>query len=230
MKAVLEDLLRSRRLQAEAPPLRGEDRRHLRLPTGVAPVDALLGGGFPRGEVSELRGPASSGRTGLALAFVARTLREGGLAAWVDPADRLDPTAVVATGCPLDRLLWLRGGPRLHDRRPLATCLVALETLLGSGLFDVVILDGADAGSALRRQPTATWLRLARRIEETPTAFVVLAAEPLVPGFRGARLALEAGSPRWSEPPGPGRLLRGIDTAARAGRYAEHRGAFALRL
>jgi len=90
-KRALEDLLWARRLQADEPPLRGEDRRLRPLPTGIAEVDALVGGGFPRGALSEIHGPASSGRTGVLLGLLARTTRAGALAALVDPLDRLDP-------------------------------------------------------------------------------------------------------------------------------------------
>ena len=79
-KASLEALLREKRLQAEAPPLRGEDQRLRRVPTGVVEVDALLSGGLPRGELSEIHGPVSSGRTGLLLGLLARTTRAGALA------------------------------------------------------------------------------------------------------------------------------------------------------
>src|SRR5262245_28109771 len=137
LKAALEDLLRARHLRPEGPPLRGEDRRLSPLPTGLAQVDALLEGGFPRGELSEVHGPASSGRTGLALALTARATRRGMLAAWVDPLDRFDPASAAAAGIDLQRLLWLRGSPG----RPLAECVAATGTLLGSGLFDVVVLD-----------------------------------------------------------------------------------------
>ena len=59
-------------------------------------MDALLGGGFPRGELSEVHGPASSGRTGLVLSLVSRTTRGGALAALVDPDDRFDPASAAS--------------------------------------------------------------------------------------------------------------------------------------
>src|SRR5215510_7636519 len=131
-KAALEALLKARRLQAEAPPLRGEVR-HTPLPTGVPPLDTLLRGGFPRGQVSEVHGPASSGRTGLLLALVAQATRADALAAWVDPGDRFDPATAAAAGVQLPRLLWLRG--KGQEAPDLAESASALSTLLGSGLF-----------------------------------------------------------------------------------------------
>src|SRR2546426_840535 len=98
LKHTLEDLLRVRRLQADAPPLRGQDRRLSPLPTGVAVVDELLVGGLPRGQVSEVHGPPSAGRTGLVLALASRVTRAGALAGWVDPRDRFDPGTAAGAG------------------------------------------------------------------------------------------------------------------------------------
>src|SRR5687767_7324895 len=132
LKAALEDLLKERRLSADGPPLRGEDRRGTPLATGVAGLDALLFGGLPRGQVSEIHGPASSGRTGIALAVAARATRAGALAAWVDPHDRLDPRSAADAGVDLGRLLWLRGMPAAGPRS-LLSAISAVGTLLGSG-------------------------------------------------------------------------------------------------
>src|SRR5688572_26889982 len=109
VKAALEDLLRLRRLHEDGPPLRGEDLRPRPLVTGIREIDVLLGGGMPRGQVSEVHGPGSSGRTAVAIAIVAQTTRAGALAAWVDPTDRFDPTCAAEAGVDLPRVLWLRG-------------------------------------------------------------------------------------------------------------------------
>jgi len=218
LKHALEDLLRARRLQRDAPPLRGEDRRLRPLPTGIAAVDGVLGGGFPRGQSSEVFGPASSGRTGLALALLAETTRAGALAAWVDPSDTLDPAAAAAAGVELRRLLWLRGDTR---SRPLPASIAAVGTLVGSGLFDAVVLDlaGVSPGD-VGRLPGATWIRLQRMIEETPAALVLIAGAHVAHGPGGVSLSLQPKAPRWSGAPGPGRLLRGLTAEARAGRHA----------
>lgn len=217
-KAALEDLLRVRRLQADAPPLRGETRRRS-LPTGIAPLDALLAGGFPPGQVSEIHGPASSGRTGIALALTAHATRRGALAAWVDPEDRFDPATAAAAGVDLARLLWLRGEARAPRGRALGESLAAVGTLLGSGLFEVTVLDVAGfAAGELRRLPCASWIRLQRMVEATPRVLVLLALEHVAKGPGGVTLALPPGHPIWCGPPGPGRLLRGLGVAAREGR------------
>jgi recombination protein RecA len=226
VKAALEDLLRHRRLQADDPPLRGEDRRPRPLATGVREVDALLGGGLPRGQVSEVHGPASSGRTALAVSVVAQATRTGALAAWVDPADRLDPACAADAGVDLARVLWLRGGA--PATAGLGRALSAAGTVLGSGLFEVVVLDLVGQAGEARRLPGATWIRLQRLIELQPTALVLLADAHLAHGPSGASVALRAGAARWSGAPGPGRLLGGRELEARSGRQLARAARFEL--
>ena len=80
--------------------------------TGVAPVDTLLEGGLPIGAISELVGPASSGRTSLALSFVATRTQAGSVCAWIDVSDEFDPESAAAAGIDLARVLWVRCGVR----------------------------------------------------------------------------------------------------------------------
>ncbi len=226
-KAVLEELLRARRLQRDGPPLRGEDRRRHPLPTGIGTVDALLGGGFPRGQLSEVHGPASSGRTGLVSSLLARTTRGGGLAAFVDPADRFDPASAASAGVDLPRLLWLRGMTGPHT---LASAVSAVGTLAASGLFETVVFDLADAPPhELRRLPGPTWLRLQRTVEETPTVLLLLVEGHVAKGPGGASLLLPPAKRYWSGPAGPGRLLSALEAEVQAGVQAPRRAAFALR-
>jgi len=213
VKTALEDLLKARRLQAEGPPLRGE-RRVSPLPTGIGPLDDLVGGGFPRGQVSEVHGPASSGRTAVAQAAVARAQRRGALAAWVDPDDRFDPASAVEAGIDLARLLWLR-------RAPLGPAVSASGTVLGSGLFELVVLDLAgQPPSAPARLPHTTWLRLQRGVENLPVALLLLAHSHVAHGPAGVSLALAPGQGVWSGR-GPGRLLTGVSGGGRWGRRLE---------
>jgi recombination protein RecA len=78
--------------------------------TGVAALDLLLRGGFPVGAITELVGPECSGRTSLALAFVARMTQAARVCAWVDVSDALHPESAAAVGVDLSRLLWTRCG------------------------------------------------------------------------------------------------------------------------
>jgi recombination protein RecA len=101
------------------------------LPTGIAEVDAMLGGGLPLGGVTEIIGPVCSGRSTLALSVLAGVTGQGAAgqgatAAYVDVSDALDPFSAAAMGVDLGRLLWVRAGgseevPRLPvtGKRPL---------------------------------------------------------------------------------------------------------------
>ena len=86
-------------------------------PSGVAELDAVIGGGFPRGSLVELCGPASSGRTSLAFSLLAQATERQEACAFVDVSDSLDPISLAAAGVELPRLLWIRCG-EMGDREP----------------------------------------------------------------------------------------------------------------
>src|SRR3569832_601271 len=66
--------------------------------TCIDEADALLDGGLPVGAISEITGPASSGRTSLACAFLAQRTAEDRVCAWVDASDSFDPESAAAYG------------------------------------------------------------------------------------------------------------------------------------
>jgi recombination protein RecA len=80
------------------------------MPTGIGTVDELLQGGLPVGALTEMVGAECSGRTSLALAFVAQVTRAEKVCAWVDVSDALSPESAAACGVDLARLLWVRCG------------------------------------------------------------------------------------------------------------------------
>lgn len=80
------------------------------LPTGVAEVDSCLEGGLPVGAITEFTGAECSGRTSLALSFLANVTSHGGVVAWIDACDSLDPECAAAIGIDLSRMLWVRCG------------------------------------------------------------------------------------------------------------------------
>jgi hypothetical protein len=213
----IETLLRDlgpRLRRGEAP----EDRLEP-CPTGLPGLDQLLDGGFPRGSLSEIAGPVSSGRTSLAQALLAHTTRSGAVAAVIDPADAFDPLSAAQAGIDLGRLLWVRP-PRLR------AALRSTERLLQAGGFALVLLDLAiqsrSLGSprpALARIPSpgdldiplASWMRLTRAAAASRTALVVIAARRCT--GTAAQLAIET-EPAGSRFTGAPTLLEGITVEA----------------
>lgn len=77
-------------------------------PTGVDDLDDVLSGGLPIGALSELVGPECSGRTSVALSFIARITQLGYVCAWLDVSNAFDPISAAASGVDLARVLWVR--------------------------------------------------------------------------------------------------------------------------
>jgi hypothetical protein len=223
--AVLESALRVRKLDrtltTALPPLRHTDTASMSA-TDLAPLDACLQGGLPRGQLSEIAGARSSGRMTLLLQMAAAATRRGEIAAVVDPVDRLDVASVVAAGVDLDRLLWIRGegaaapptASSLADRA-VERALKALNLVLQAGGFGLVAIDLADVPPrALHGIPHTTWLRVQRTIEGTDTACVLVVSEPLARSAGGLTLSL-AGRTRWIGDADRSRLVAGIDMSVR---------------
>ena len=78
--------------------------------TGVSAVDELLEGGIPLGAITEISGPECSGRSTLALTFLAQRTREEKVCAWIDVTDAFQPETAAASRIDLSRLLWVRCG------------------------------------------------------------------------------------------------------------------------
>jgi recombination protein RecA len=79
-------------------------------PTGIRSVDEVLEGGLPIGTLTELVGGECSGRTSLALSFLAELTGTGKVCAWIDVSNSLNPESAAAVGLDLSRLLWVRCG------------------------------------------------------------------------------------------------------------------------
>lgn len=79
-------------------------------PTGVAAVDDLLHGGLPLGVITEIVGPECSGRTSLALSFIAGMIKQARVCAWIDVSNTFNPESAAAVGIDLNWLLWIRCG------------------------------------------------------------------------------------------------------------------------
>jgi hypothetical protein len=208
VRADLESLLRARQLDrtlttALPPPDPHDD--YAVAPTGVTALDARLGGGFPRGQLSELVGARSSARASLLLQTLAAATRRGELAAIVDVLDMFDAASASAAGVDLDRLLWIRGHVVVNpgmcrdlNQRALEQAVKALTLVLQARHFGVVTFDAAEAPPmALRRLPFTTWLRLQRMIEGGQTVCILVGPEPMARSSAGLTVRLgvsESGS------------------------------------
>src|SRR5689334_17370003 len=109
------------------------------IPTGALSLDLALGvGGLPRGRVSEIYGPESSGKTTLALHAVSEAQRLGGTAAFIDAEHALDPIYAKRLGVNTDELLISQ--PDTGEQ-----ALEIAETLVRSNAVDVIVIDSVAA-------------------------------------------------------------------------------------
>jgi hypothetical protein len=201
----------------------GAPARRPTAPTGVPPLDALLGGGFPRGGIAEVVGPRGAGRTSLLLAGLGRATATGGLVALVDAADALDPASAAACGVTLPLLLWVRCGGGVR------TAIQAADVVVRGGGFELVAVDFGDVPPwALARVPTAAVVRLQRAVEGTPTALVFAGPRRIAGSMAAVAVALTAARPAW-RCGGPG-LLGASTTEARLIRSRERGPGASVRL
>src|SRR5262249_40038324 len=133
--------------------------------TGLPMLDALLGGGLPRGRISEVVGPRGSGRPRARLGGLARSTGRGALAALVAVTDRLDPASARALGVDLTQLLWIRCGGDLR------TAVQAADMIVRGGGFDLVAVDlGELPPWRLQHAPAPPLLPPPPGVQGTPAA------------------------------------------------------------
>jgi recombination protein RecA len=109
------------------------------IPTGSLSLDIALGvGGIPRGRITEIYGPESSGKTTICQHIVAESQRMGGTCAFVDMEHALDPLYAARCGVEVDSLLISQ--PDMGEQ-----ALEITETLVRSGAVDLVVIDSVAA-------------------------------------------------------------------------------------
>src|ERR1700680_3360511 len=174
--------------------------------SGVREIDTLTGG-LPRGCLTEVCGPASSGRTSVLLAALAAATQRQEVCALVDVSDAFNPHSAAAAGVNFERLLWVRcgmrlkksGSPQRHPsallrtgsateknetarrqiEKPVEQALRVTDLLLQSGGFGLVIIDLGDTPLKMaRRIPLTSWFRFQRAIEHTATVLFVISQAP----------------------------------------------------
>jgi recA bacterial DNA recombination protein len=187
--------------------------------SGIAQIDALTGG-LPRGCLTEVCGPESSGRTTVMLAAIAAVTRREEICALIDVSDAFDPHSATAAGVNLERLLWVRCGSHApssalsrkrrqasnleeHERRrmedPVEQALRATDLLLQSSGFGMVAIDLAGVPLKMaRRIPLTTWFRFRRAVENTPTLLLVTGTQACAQSCATLSLELSRQSPEIS--------------------------------
>jgi len=109
------------------------------VPTGALALDLALGiGGLPRGRITEIYGPESSGKSTLATHVVAEAQRNGGICAYIDAEHAMDPVYARAIGVDVDELLISQ--PDTGEQ-----ALEIADTLVRSGAIDVIVIDSVAA-------------------------------------------------------------------------------------
>jgi RecA/RadA recombinase len=171
------------------------------FPTGISEVDAVLGGGVPRGSITEVAGAASTGKTSFGLSAIAAITQSGAACAWVDVSDALSPESAAAADIVLKRLLWLRmsaGRKQRGSDRPwsrLEQALKATDLLLQAGGFAAIVLDMGDMLSQhTMRIPLGTWYRLRLAAEQARTALIFLTQAPCASNCAALALRCEPSS------------------------------------
>lgn len=209
--------------------------------TGIPAIDTLTGG-LPRGCLTEICGPASSGRTTLLLSALAEATRRGEFCVVVDASDSLDPYSAVAAGVQLGKLLWVRCGEdspqrqngaknnlhknriassaRIESQQRLEQVLRATDLLLESGGFGLIVLDLGDLPpEAARYIPLTTWFRFRRTVEHTPTVLLAIEQQPIAGSCSSLLLKLgsqenAAGECNLDSRPSHSQLLTGMAITA----------------
>jgi len=198
----LEELLRTRvpnvRLGVQG------RRRVAPVPSGIAALDELLGGGWPGGDVSELVGEGpGSGSAQVLHGFLRGLARDGRFLALVDGLDSLDIDAEEPGT--LARLLWVRC-------RSAAEALKAADLVLRDRNLPVVVIDlKLNPVAQLRRISGSVWHRFSRLAEHHGTTVVVMTPFALV-GGAAARVSVAMARPLGSldATVGPEDILRGL--------------------
>lgn len=187
-----------------------QPRTFERIPTGISAIDTLASGGIPRGALTEIHGPASSGRTSLLFAAMARVTTNQEYCALIDAADAFDPASAAEAGVHLSRLLWIRcGGNAEH-------ALKAADLIVQAGGFGLIVMDLADTPPrTAARISLASWFRLRHAVERTPAALVVLEQMLNAKSCSSLQLELRSKEVRWSGSQF-GKLLHGTEVRAQS--------------
>ena len=163
------------------------------ISTGIPQIDSFTLGGLPRGAITEVFGPASSGRTSFMLSALAHATNHEEVCALVDTNNAFDPKSAARAEINCERLLWIRCANNLEH------AFKATDLLLQGGGFGLVMLDLGDVpAKSAKRIISSWWYRFRRTLEATPTALVVIAEESCVRSCATLALELRGETCLWS--------------------------------
>jgi RecA/RadA recombinase len=167
--AVSPKVIELRRILAERYPQQTATRSSS-LPTGWSPLDSLLGGGLPKGAITQLLIPNISSGGAIVLHEIIATMHDASqYVALIDSKDCFEPAA---EDQPL--LLWVR----CHN---VLQALKATDLILRDGNLSLVILDFKESlDKELRKVSESTWYRFQRIIEENRNALLTITRHPIV--------------------------------------------------
>src|SRR5260370_37790624 len=128
-----------------------------------------VAGEIPRGALTEIAGPASSGRTSLLYSLLATASSGQEFCALLDAEDTFDPESAAAAGVRLSQVLWVRCGGNVEH------ALKAADMLAQAGGFGLVAIDLGDTPEkVVHRIPLTAWVRLRHAVDNTRTALIVV--------------------------------------------------------
>ena len=153
----------------------------------------FVGIALTRGTIAEITGEASSGRTSFALNLLSKQTRAGEVCAVVDSAGSFDPRSAALAGVALENLFWVKCGGDLEKAFTSADYLVQAKG------FGVIWLNLSGLPRAkLRMVPRTYWYRYRNRIRQTPTLFIVTAADPIAGSASHQTFSLARNETVWS--------------------------------
>lgn len=123
----------------------GEQEKVETIPTGLSSLDLAIGGGFPRGRITVLKGLESVAKTSLALNFIAKCQNDGMKCAFVDAEYAFNPIHATSIGVDIDELIMIK--PETGEE-----AFEAIELLLREKAAEVIVVDSV---SALTPRPEA---------------------------------------------------------------------------
>jgi len=165
-------------------------------------------GEIPRGALTEIVGPASSGRTSLLYSLLASASSEQEFCALLDAEDTFDPESAAAAGVRLSQILWVRCGGNVEH------ALKAADMLAQAGGFGLVAIDLGDTPEKIvRRIPLAAWFRLRHAVENTKTALIVVGQQIHAHSCSALKIELSGSRVLWRGRL-PGCILDGLEGTA----------------